>query len=175
MKFTRFAVSAAAALAFASGAFASMPAGTPIVLQMVGPGQYAGSFSGSEGTNIFDLNLTGVSQVTALLTANSILGQGYNIAGATFDGNPFTPVVDVTTSVGSVDYWTFGPAPVTGGSYTLVVSGLSGGGGGFTGSISVTAGAVQPPPIPEPGSYAMMLAGLGVVGFIAARRRQRGG
>ncbi len=29
-------------------------------------------------------------------------------------------------------------------------------------------------PIPEPGTYAMMLAGLGAVGFVAMRRRQRG-
>ena len=32
---------------------------------------------------------------------------------------------------------------------------------------------IQTNPIPEPGTYAMMLAGLGVVGFMARRRRQQ--
>jgi hypothetical protein len=29
-------------------------------------------------------------------------------------------------------------------------------------------------PIPEPSTYAMMIAGIGAVGFLAMRRRQRG-
>ena len=34
-------------------------------------------------------------------------------------------------------------------------------------------GAVNPPPIPEPETYAMMLAGLGAIGFAARRRKGR--
>lgn len=36
------------------------------------------------------------------------------------------------------------------------------------------AGGGVTPPIPEPETYALMLAGLGVVGFVARRRRRRG-
>ena len=36
------------------------------------------------------------------------------------------------------------------------------------------AGGVTPP-IPEPETYALMLAGLGVIGFVTSRRRRRGG
>jgi hypothetical protein len=37
-----------------------------------------------------------------------------------------------------------------------------------------SAGGGVTPPIPEPQTYALMLAGLGVVGFVAARRRRSG-
>jgi hypothetical protein len=38
-----------------------------------------------------------------------------------------------------------------------------------------SAGGAVTPPIPEPETYALMLAGLGVVGFMTSRRRRRGG
>ena len=40
---------------------------------------------------------------------------------------------------------------------------------GFTGNVAVGSST---PPIPEPETYAMMLAGLGLLGFVARRRRQ---
>ena len=33
-------------------------------------------------------------------------------------------------------------------------------------------GAMLPAPVPEPGAYDMMLAGLGMIGFIGMRRHQ---
>lgn len=50
------------------------------------------------------------------------------------------------------------------GSYNLTVSGNAGSGASYGGNVVLT-------PIPEPETYALMLAGLGVVGFVAARRR----
>ena len=52
------------------------------------------------------------------------------------------------------------------GDYYLVVSGIANGtqGGIYTGAISVTA-------VPEPETYAMMLAGLAALGFLARRRQ----
>ena len=57
---------------------------------------------------------------------------------------------------------------VASGNYYLNVTGLSNGttGGIYNGAISVSA-------IPEPETYALMLAGLGIIGFIGARRRDR--
>ena len=52
------------------------------------------------------------------------------------------------------------------GSYNLTVSGNAGAGASYGGNVVLT-------PIPEPETYALMLAGLGVVGFVAARRRNR--
>ncbi len=85
-----------------------------------------------------------------------------------------TTVLRVRTSATSyVDDWmgiingtsTFAPAFAPG------ASGIPGGGGGIPGG----GGEVPEPPtaeIPEPGTYALMLAGLGMLGF-SGRRRMR--
>lgn len=43
----------------------------------------------------------------------------------------------------------------------------------FENLLSGTTGAPPPPPIPEPETYALMLAGLGLLGFVARRRKQQ--
>lgn len=52
------------------------------------------------------------------------------------------------------------------GTYALAVTGFTSGslGGAY-------AGVLAAAPVPEPETYALMLAGLGIVGFIASRRR----
>ena len=68
--------------------------------------------------------------------------------------------------------WNFGGSPtvhtatLTAGNYYYAVFGVSPGFAAY--SISSAAVAV---PVPEPETYAMLLAGLGVVGFVARRRR----
>jgi len=59
------------------------------------------------------------------------------------------------------------------GNYYLVVGGVANGlqGGIYNGAISVTAAAPAAPPVPEPGTYAMLLAGLGAVAFMVRRRK----
>lgn len=139
------------------------------------PNEWSAQFSGSNGNNSYTLDLTGfagVLDLTALLSANLILGSGFNITSASFDGNAFVPVVNSSTPGVSVDYWTFGPGAVSATLHTLAVNGVSGNGGGFTGSIGISATPTLPPPIPEPETYALFLAGLGFLGFMAKRRQQ---
>lgn len=148
-----------------------------ITLTEVGAGQFAATFSGSAASESFTLDLSNfgssVNVATSLLTANSLLGQGYDISSATFDGLSFTPVVNTTIAgFASVDYWSYGSAVVSPAVHTLVVSGSSFGGGSYTGSLSLTVSPIAPPPVPEPETFAMMLAGLGALAFLARRRRQ---
>ncbi len=59
---------------------------------------------------------------------------------------------------------------------TINFSGLpaSLGGASYLGLDNVNLDLVSTPPVPEPETYALMMAGLGIVGFIARRRTSKG-
>lgn len=114
-----------------------------------GPGILSQSFSAAAGAYTLSFDLTH--------NPNSH-GAGLDVfvggAHYSFDGS--TPVTNHTVNFTS-----------TGGMQALVFSSV--GGDGYSGAVldnvSVTAA------VPEPETYAMMLAGLGLVGFIARRRK----
>jgi PEP-CTERM motif len=81
---------------------------------------------------------------------------------ATFDGAVLsTQVFNPLTANVALNY-----TGTAGGNYYLFVTGATSGslGGAYNGAISVTA-------VPEPETYAMMLAGLAALGFLARRRQ----
>lgn len=125
---------------------------------------------------------TGLS-VTFDLTANSALGGPAGMGGARswavveFTGDSF-PSQDFNQSYrvgfGSPDQGTAGTITPTfnltsDGSELLVTMRIS------AGSVGSNYNNNLPPPIPEPETYAMLLAGLGLVGASAARRRKQRG
>lgn len=69
---------------------------------------------------------------------------------------------------GATDLWTLASDNLGVGDYYLQVSGelLSAEGASFGGAVALA-------PVPEPGTYGMMLGGLGVLGFLAHRRRAK--
>lgn len=174
--FTKSLVTAAVLLSLAGAATATTkalgPAAVGTTLTFAGIAGQGGSFAdtftfflppnGGSGYVISNFTLldnlynTVLSSLSLVRNLDGIVGNGDDAVVAT---------QAVSAAGGSL---TFGGN--AGGSYYLTVVGTSNGSPGdiYTGAISVTAA-----PVPEPGSYALMLAGLGAVGFRAARRRPR--
>ena len=72
----------------------------------------------------------------------------------------FSPTVGITTAV-------LNPVSLIAGTYTLQVRGTVAGifGGSYAGVLNIAQ------PVPEPESYAMLLAGLGLIGFMTRHRK----
>jgi hypothetical protein len=70
---------------------------------------------------------------------------------------------------GEVDVWTLSSDSLAAGDYYVLVSGnlVSDTSASFGGAVMLAPTA----PVPEPETYGMMLAGLGVLGFLARRRK----
>jgi len=94
-----------------------------------------------------------------LLTGLGLFSNPDGIVGNTDDSY-------VTAASGNSNALSFSFANTPAGNYYLQVFGVTTGslGGIYTGAISIT-------PVPEPETFAMLLAGLGVMGAIARRRK----
>ena len=70
---------------------------------------------------------------------------------------------------GATDVWTVQGNALEAGAYDIRVNGniVSDNGASF-------GGAVMLMPVPEPEAYGMMLGGLGILGFLARRRKAKG-
>jgi PEP-CTERM motif len=150
-------------------------AATPITLNFDSPTTLSGSFAASAtGSNTFLLDLSFLSgsytniQMLSSINAGFTGGSGYDVTSVTIDGNPYTPVVNFSSpGFFGADLWV-GTAALSAAAHTIVVTGNWIGGDvpvGFTGSLSLTA-----QPVPEPESYALMLAGLAAIGGLVRRR-----
>ena len=97
------------------------------------------------------LDITGLS----LYSAGTGTGAGTLVADGT------------SLQSGAIDVWTVSTDNLAAGSYYLQVTGnlVSDQAASFGGAVSLAA------PVPEPETYGMMIAGLGVLGFLARRRK----
>jgi hypothetical protein len=68
-------------------------------------------------------------------------------------------------------HWSYSFSNVGTGTYGLLVSGAFAEPNSVANFVGVTSNVVAPPPVPEPETYAMLLAGLGALGFMGRRRK----
>ena len=114
-------------------------------------------------SSVVSLNLPGIYSITG---ANYMLWQDNGPVG--FDGSDTLLngwAFDGTT--GSTSH----SVNLLAGSYFYTVSGVAAGGDPLS-NAGIYSIASTIAPVPEPESYALMLVGLGVVGFLAGRRRR---
>ena len=167
MKFKRFLI--AASLAGATG-LASAATPDPVLLAPAGPGAFSGSFTQAvEGLFIdtfsfmpasfsgrVSVSLAGVSGPVSFFTAE-LNGLGFSFFPELGADN-FSFQANVTADT---------PLSLTVFGAVLDADGNPGGAGSYRGSIMAA--------IPEPQTYALLLAGLLAVSGVAARRRARAG
>lgn len=131
-----------------------------------------GSFSGMVGdtfdfTILTPMLLTNAG-VTAVLTPDVNSSTGFDITSVTWVGGPFV-FNNVDTALGGSLFQQYTaavvPALLAPGTYSIKVTGTAlSAGSSYTGNVTLA-------PVPEPETYALMLAGLTAIGYVARRRK----
>jgi len=114
--------------------------------------------------DVYTFTIVNPGDVEGSITATNF--GPYNILGLTVTLQDSTfAVIDMDSSPSMFSF-----SGLSAGSYALNVLGFATGtsGGIYGGSFVATT-------VPEPETYALLLAGLGIVGFVAARRKLKGG
>ena len=129
-------------------------------------------FSGSEVntgafTDTFDF---GVSLNGNL--SGKILAFSFGNANAISDLKASIFALGGSTPIFTYENAVLGTTPITSGFYTLKITGFATGTGSVTGSYQGGLTLDPAAAVPEPETYAMFLAGLGIMGALARRRKQ---
>ena len=120
----------------------------------------AGAFTHTFNFTLSDAGVATGSLVTVALTAVGAAGD-IDFSSATLDGSAFAFGPNGFAESGFLSL-----TNLAAGAHTITVIGSAVGGGTYTGTLNVA-------PVPEPATWAMMIAGIGVVGFAMRRRADR--
>ena len=120
--------------------------------------------------DLFTFDVAHASDLSVVLTSRSSSAlNGLNLTGfGLYSSVNNTQLLGGDQLLSGIDdKWTLSYANLAAGSYYLKVSGnvVSNTGAAFSANGSLVSA------VPEPGTYAMLLAGLGLLGFIARRRQ----
>lgn len=145
----------------------------PVALSLLdGTSDFGASFAAGNNGNTFadqfTFSMTGQNDVDSLVSSISRSA----VTGLEIDSFDLYQSGDVLVAVGtmlqsgSIDLWSLMASNLAPGDYYVQVSGslVSDGSGSFGANLNIT-------PVPEPETYGLMLAGLGVLGFLGRRRR----
>jgi hypothetical protein len=165
-----FKLKSVAVAVFAVVASASSFATTVSLVHTIGGG-YGQTFSGALATNVYTIDFSAVpagpTDFNLTISSTFIGATGFDIKSVKLDTTVLTATSNAssTGSNAGFDFWTYSVAGLDRSvSHTITVKGKQlNSTGSFTGTVTAT--------VPEPETYAMMLAGLGVLGFLARRRK----
>jgi hypothetical protein len=130
-------------------------------------GLFTGNNEGNTFSDRFNFNLSsGGSIVADLLSLSGNERNGLDITGYSLYGTSGLIQTGTQLSTGATDQWSLTSSVLGAGDYYLLVTGssMSNSAGKFYGSVTVS-------PVPEPATYGMLIAGLGLIGFMGRRRK----
>lgn len=161
MKFKQLALAVAVALSSASAMAANQTFNvTNPGTQSFNQGHTAGVFS-----DTFTFNYPGSGDLSASLISIGLKAFDIDFTSVTLNSVALQIVNDVAPLSNTSLAYTIADLINQPGPATLVVSGISGATGSYGGNFNVAA-------VPEPETYALMMAGLSLVGFAARRKKQ---
>lgn len=156
----------AAMLAASTGTALAEDLNQNVAMSTASPGSYTAGFTGVHNfagafTDTFTFNPSvGPSLANAIIQTISLMGNNdLNLTSASLNGNALT-----LTGPGAFEWGIVNPVNVSGTLVLTVMGTTLTPSASYSGDINVSA-------VPEPETYGMLLAGLGVVGWLARRRQ----
>ena len=128
-----------------------------------------GGNAGATFSDRFNFTTSVMGDLTAdLFSISGNPRNGLDITGFSLYSGSGELLGGTQLSTGATDAWSLSYDNLAAGSYYVMVNGsvLSNAAGKYYANIALA-------PVPEPETYAMMLAGLGLLGFTARRRKQK--
>lgn len=156
----------AAMLAASTGTALAEDLNQNVAMSTVSAGSYTAHFGADHNfagafTDTFTFNPSvGPSLANAVIQTLSLMGNNnINFTGASLNGNALT-----LSPTGAYEWGMLDPVNVSGSLVLTVMGNTITPSASYSGDINVSA-------VPEPETYGMLLAGLGLVGWLARRRQ----
>jgi len=125
--------------------------------------------SGSSFVDTYTFTLTSAELAIGSVDSSAIGAQDIDFSSVVLTLGGSTVATFANNGTDAQEHYVLGQTLLAPGSYSLVITGTQ------TPDAASYAGnlAVAVAPVPEPENYAMLLAGLGALGFVANRRRRQ--